>query len=132
MVHLTHLLADHALSIDVADLPGSVIERAGDCILDLMTAAIAGRGSQAPEAALSASGHLYGKGRPLSGLPARHPPCFRLSSTMGFAPAPLISTMAIVPPGSSRRKRHSDRADTCCRDPGNLGFRHSRSRDCRL
>lgn len=62
MVHLTHLLADHALSIDVADLPGSVIERAGDCILDLMTAAIAGRGSQAPEAALSASGHLYGEG----------------------------------------------------------------------
>jgi 2-methylcitrate dehydratase PrpD len=62
MVHLTRLLAEHALSIDFATLPGFVRQRTLDCILDLMTAAIAGRGSQAPEAALSTAGRLYGDG----------------------------------------------------------------------
>jgi 2-methylcitrate dehydratase PrpD len=63
MPYLTHLLADHALSINVDTLPGHVRETTLCCILDLLGAAIAGTGSSAPMAACATSDLLYGSGR---------------------------------------------------------------------
>ena len=62
MSFLTDRLARHALDIDVKRLPDKVSEMTLCCILDLLTAAIAGVGSTAPAAALSVSERLYGPG----------------------------------------------------------------------
>ncbi|EKF61591.1 MmgE/PrpD family protein [Agrobacterium albertimagni AOL15] len=62
MPFLTHRLARHALEIDARRLPDEVREVALGCVLDLLTAALAGVRSPAPAAALGVSEWLYGCG----------------------------------------------------------------------
>lgn len=62
MVHLTQILAEHALSIEVDALPPVLQEITLSCILDLLTAAVAGTGTEAPEALLAVAEQLYGTG----------------------------------------------------------------------
>jgi 2-methylcitrate dehydratase PrpD len=63
MAHLTQILAEHALSIKLDALPPDLQEITLSCILDLLTAAVAGTGSQGPEALLAAADQLYGAGQ---------------------------------------------------------------------
>jgi 2-methylcitrate dehydratase PrpD len=63
MAHLTQILAEHALSIKLDALPPDLQEITLSCILDLLTAAVAGTGSEAPEVLLAVADQLYGAGQ---------------------------------------------------------------------
>lgn len=72
MTILTRVLADHAASIDVERLPSVVSETARRCVLDLMSAAIAGSGSPAPSAIRRVAGHLHGTGNAVLWFCSQH------------------------------------------------------------
>ena len=62
MVHLTSMLAQHALSIDIPRLGPGVKESALRCVLDLLGSAIAGIATAGPVAIRAASAETLGPG----------------------------------------------------------------------